>query len=53
MRLVPFDPRSLRVRLALLAALSIGLTLLVAGVTLSIVFERHIERRIADKLSFR
>lgn len=53
MRLVPFDPRSLRVRLMLLAALSIGLTLLVAGVTLSVVFERHIERRIADELSFR
>jgi len=38
--------RSLRFRLLLAAALSIGLALLVAGVGLTALFERHVQRRV-------
>ncbi len=47
------DLRSLKVRLLLLAAAAIGITLLVAGGTLSLIFERHMQRRVADELAVR
>lgn len=47
------DRRSLKVRLLALAAASIAATLFVAGVSLVIIFERHIERRIGDELTVR
>ncbi len=43
--------RSLRARLALAAALSIGLALLVAAIGLVALFERHVERRIGQELT--
>jgi len=42
--------RSLRFRLLLAATLSIGLALLAAGVGLTALFERHVERRVAAQL---
>lgn len=42
--------RSLRARLTLAAALSIALALIVAGIGLIALFERHVERRIALEL---
>ena len=45
--------RSLRLRLMLLAALLIGATLTIAGLTLVWIFERHIERRVAQELETR
>ncbi len=42
--------RSLRFRLLLAAALSIGLALLAAWVGLTALFERHVERRVAATL---
>lgn len=52
MRWLP-DLRSLKIRLLLLAAGAIGITLLVAGGSLSLIFERHMLRRVADELSVR
>ncbi|TCT20653.1 sensor histidine kinase [Thiobaca trueperi] len=43
--------RSLRVRLWIGAAVSITLALLVAGLGLVTLFERHVERRIGDELT--
>jgi len=43
--------RSLRVRLAVAATVSVGLALLVAGVALVTLFERHVERRIGAELA--
>jgi hypothetical protein len=45
--------RSLRLRLLLLAALSIGTTLTVAGLSLVLIFERHMERRVEQELEIR
>jgi len=45
--------RSLRLRLLLLAALSIGVTLSVAGISLVYIFERHLEQRVAQELERR
>lgn len=45
--------RSLRVRLWIAAALSIGVALIIAGFGLVALFERHVERRIGDELSSR
>jgi signal transduction histidine kinase len=42
--------RSLRARLGIAAAISITLALLVAGVGLVMLFERHVERRIGAEL---
>lgn len=42
--------RSLRVRLWVAAAVSIAAALIVAGVGLMTLFERHVERRIGDEL---
>lgn len=53
MRIGVLDLKSLKVRLMLLAAVSIGLTLVVAGVSLSVIYERHIQRRVAQELSVR
>jgi signal transduction histidine kinase len=53
MRLGIVDFRSLKVRLMLLAALSIGATLVVAGLSISLIYERHIMRRVAEELSVR
>ena len=44
---------SLRLRLLLLAALSIAVTLALGGVSLSLIFERHVERRVEDELRVR
>ena len=44
---------SLRLRLLLVAAISIAVTLGLAGVSLSLIFERHVERRVADELRVR
>lgn len=44
---------SLRLRLLLLAALSIGVTLALGGLALSLIFERHVERRVEDELRVR
>jgi signal transduction histidine kinase len=44
---------SLRLRLLLLAAVTIGVTLGVGGLTLRLIFERHVERRVADELQVR
>lgn len=41
---------SIRLRLILLAAGSIGLTLVVTGLALSLIFERHVERRLEQEL---
>ncbi|AFL76272.1 sensor histidine kinase [Thiocystis violascens] len=43
--------RSLRVRLWIGATASISLALLVAGLGLATLFERHVERRIGDELT--
>ncbi len=43
--------RSLRLRLALAGTTSVGLALLLAFFGLSILFERHVERRVADELA--
>lgn len=43
--------RSLRLRLALAGIASCGLALIVAFFGLSLLFERHVERRIVDELS--
>ncbi|WP_075293217.1 sensor histidine kinase [Pararhizobium arenae] len=42
--------RSLRLRLALAGAASVGLALLLAFFGLSLLFERHVERRVVDEL---
>jgi len=42
--------RSLRLRLALAGAASVGLALVVAFFGLSLLFERHVERRVTDEL---
>lgn len=47
------NPRSLRTRLLLLAAVSIGITLVVAAASLVVMFERHMLRRIAMELDVR
>nr|WP_244635640.1 HAMP domain-containing sensor histidine kinase [Chthonobacter albigriseus] len=47
------DVRSLKVRLMVLAALSIGLVLTVAGVSLTVLFEQHVTRRVAAELGVR
>ena len=44
---------SLRLRLLLLAALSIATTLSIAGVSLVLIFERHIDRRVEQELDVR
>lgn len=44
---------SLRLRLLLLALVSIGVTLALEGAALSVIFERHMERRVADELKVR
>lgn len=46
-------PRSLRWRLVLLAAATILMTLSVAGVSLVLIFERHLERRVEQELETR
>lgn len=46
-------PGSLRVRLLVLAALSILTTLAIAGVSLVLIFERHLERRVEHELEVR
>lgn len=43
--------RSLRLRLALAGAASAGLALLLAFFSLSLLFERHVERRVANELA--
>lgn len=45
--------RSLRVRVLLLAALSITTALTVAGVTLAVIFNRHLEKRLEQELETR
>lgn len=47
------DARSLKVRLMVLAALSIGLVLAASGVLLTYLFEQHIQRRVAAELEVR
>jgi len=47
------DTRSLRFRVLLLAAVTIGMTLAVAAVSVKLLFERHIQRRIAAELETR
>lgn len=47
------DIRSLRFRILLLAAATIGLTLVVAAVSVKFLFEQHMERRIGDELETR
>ena len=44
---------SLRWRLVLLAALAIAVALSVAGLSLVLIFERHMERRIEQELDIR
>ncbi len=44
-------PRSLRFRLLVAAALSISVALLVTGLSLTIMFEHHVERRIGQELA--
>lgn len=44
------DWRSLRIRVLLTAAISIGLVLAVAGASLTVLFETHIQRQIAAEL---
>jgi len=45
--------RSLRVRVLLLAALSIVTALTVAGFSLAFIFERHLEQRLAQELDIK
>jgi signal transduction histidine kinase len=45
--------RSLRLRLLLLAAVTLVATLLVAGASLVFIFERHLERRVEQELRVR
>jgi len=47
------DIRSLRFRILLLAAATIGVTLLVAAISVKFLFEQHMERRIGDELETR
>ena len=47
------DVRSLRFRILLLAAATIGVTLVVAGVSVKVLFEQHMQRRIAGELETR
>lgn len=47
------DSHSLRFRVLLLAAVTIGATLVVAGVSVKLLFERHIQRRLAAELETR
>jgi signal transduction histidine kinase len=53
MGLPSLDTGSLRVRMMMLAVVTIGLTLLVAGVSLTVLFERHILVRVAQELETR
>ena len=43
--------RSLRLRLLLFASLAIAVALILAGVGLTTLFDRHVERRIQDELA--
>ncbi|MBH0237735.1 sensor histidine kinase [Methylobrevis albus] len=45
-----FDVRSMRLRVLAIAAVTIGVTLMIAGATLVVMFERHLQRRIAVEL---
>jgi len=45
--------RSLRLRLLLLAAVTLVAALMVAGASLVFIFERHLERRIEQELQVR
>lgn len=47
------ENRSLRLRVLLLAAVTIGVTLMVAGASVKLLFERHIQRRVASELETR
>lgn len=44
---------SLRVRVLLLAALSIAIALTVAGISLSVIFGRHLQQRVSQELDIR
>lgn len=46
-------PSSLRLRLMLLAAVSIGVTLTIAGLSLAYIFENHVERLMEQDLEVR
>ena len=47
------DARSLRFRVLLLAAAAIGVTLIVAGLSVKLLFAQHMQRRIASELETR
>ena len=46
-------PGSLRVRLLVLSSLSLAVALTLAALALAYIFERHMERRVAQELEVR
>jgi signal transduction histidine kinase len=46
-------PRSLRLRLLVLSSLSLAVSLAIAASFLAVIFERHMERRVAQELEVR
>lgn len=51
--LAPAGGRSLRLRMMLVSAVTIAVALTIAGVALVTIFDRHLERRVAQELGVR